>query len=116
MTTKQFIQKVQNYYGVKYREGEHIDMVFKYLNSKTENYLTCLYPATLKGFSGQFKTLPDIKIFEDLIEETYKIMDEVERKQQIQDLQTPAITDGEEVDYTDEMKDLFDGMDKRFKK
>ncbi len=116
MKTKEFLFKVQNYYGLKYREGEHITLVYQYLNSKHENYLTCLYSATVKTFSGQYKTLPDIAIFEKLTEETYSIIDEQKRKAQIQDLKTPAITDGEEVDYSDEMIDLFDGRDKRFKK
>jgi len=115
MTTKHFIFKIQDYYGIKYREGTQINMIFQYLNSKKENYLTCLYSATVKNFSGQYKTLPDIAIFEKLTKETCYIIDELKKRKQIQDLKTPAITDGDEVDYTDEMKELFDGMDVRFK-
>ena len=115
MKTKEFLTKVQNYYGLNYRKGEHIELVYKYLDSKSDIYLTCLYSATVKSFSGQYKTLPDIAIFEKMTEATYQIIDEVKRKAQIQDLKTPAITDGDEVDYTDEMKDLFSGMDVRFK-
>ena len=43
-------------------------------------------------------------------------MEEQKRKQQIADLSKPVLTDGNEVDYSEEMKELFAGMDKRFKK
>ena len=115
LKTKEFMFKVQSYYGLKYRDGEHIELVYKYLDSKHENYLTCLYSATVKNFSGQYKTLPDIAIFEKLTDKTYEIIEEQKRKSQITDLSRPAITDGDEVDYSEEMKELFDGMDKRFK-
>ncbi len=72
MKTKEFMFKVQSYYGLKYRDGEHIELVYKYLDSKHENYLTCLYSATVKNFSGQYKTLPDIAIFEGLKDKTNK--------------------------------------------
>lgn len=107
MKTKEFIIKIQNYYGQKYREGEHIELVYKYLNNKNENYLKCLFVATVKNFSGQFKTLPDIAVFEKLKNETYEIIDEQRRKNQIQNLKTKAITDGDEIDRSDEIADLL---------
>ena len=115
MKTIDFITKIQGYYDKKYVQGIQLDLITKYLDSKHENYLGCLFNATVKRFSGQYKTLPDIAIFEELITMTYGIIDEQKRKQQIQDLKTPAITDGDEVDYTEEMKELFDGMDERFR-
>lgn len=115
MTTKDFIFKVQEYYGLKYRKGTHIDLIFQYLNSKHENYLTCLYAATVKNFSGQYKTLPDIAIFEGLTSETYDIIEEQKRKSQIADLKRPAITDGDEVDYSEEITELFKNMDSRLR-
>lgn len=116
MTIEQFIFKIQDYYGMQYRKGEQIEMIGQYLKTKHANYIKCLYSAVIKTFTGEYKMLPNIAVFEKLTDETYSILDEQKRKAQIQDLKTPAITDGEEVDYSDEMKDLFDGMDKRFKK
>ncbi len=115
MKTVDFITKIQGYYDRKYTTGIQIDLITKYLDSKHENYLSCLFNATVKNFSGQYKTLPDIAIFEKLITATYDIIEEQNRKRQIQDLKTLAITDGEEVDYSEEMKELFDGMDEKFK-
>ena len=111
-----FIVKIENYYGIKYRQGEQIDLITMYLEIKSENYLTYLFSAVIKNFSGQYKTLPDIAIFETLITEIYEMMKSQKRKRQIADLKRPALTDGEEVDYSEEMKGLFANMDKRFKK
>ena len=115
MTTQEFTLKIQNYYGIKYRKGTQIELIYQYLNSKHENYLKCLFSAVVKGFSGQYKTLPDIAIFEGLTDKTYDIIEEQKRKQQIANLQRPAITDGDEVDYTEEMKELFREMDTKLK-
>ena len=112
MIVKDFIVKIQDYYGQEYRKGTQLDLITAYLNVKSEKYLTCLFAAVVKEFSSQYKTLPDIAIFEKVIKATFEIMDTMQRKQ---DLSTPAITDGEEVDYSDEIKALFAGMDKKFK-
>ncbi len=116
MKTTEFLTKTQEYYNLKYVKGTQLNMIATYINGKSEYYLDALFVAVTTKFSGQYKTLPDIAIFEKLTEETYSIIDEQKRKAQIQDLKTPAITDGDEVDYSDEMIDLFEGMDKRFKK
>ena len=115
MVVKDFIKAVQDYYGLEYRQGLQLNLVGNYLNEKSDKYLTCLFSATVKGFSGQYKSLPDIAIFENLSTETYEIMEEQKRKQQIADLTRHAITDGDERDYTEEMKGLFANMDKKFK-
>ena len=112
MIVKDFISKIQSYYGQEYRLGTQIDLIIAYLNKKSEKYLTCLFAAVIKEFSGQYKTLPDIAVFEKVVNSTYEIMDNMQRKQ---DLSTTAITDGEEVDYSEEIKALFAGMDKKFK-
>ena len=113
MVVKDFIKAVQEYYGMGYRQGLQLNLIGNYLKEKSGTYLTCLFSATVKGFSGQYKSLPDIAVFEKLSKETFEIMDSMKRKQ---DLTTPAITDGEEVDYTEEIKELFSKMDKKFKK
>ena len=115
MKTVDFITKIQGYYDKKYVKGIQLDLITKYLDSKHENYVGCLFNATVKRFSGQYKTLPDIAIFEELITMTYGIIHDQERKKRIQDLKTPSITDDEEVDYSEEMKELFAGMDERFR-
>lgn len=112
MIVKDFISKIQDYYGQEYRIGTQIDLMIAYLNQKSEKYLTCLFAAVVKEFSGQYKTLPDIAVLEKVVKSTYEIMDNMQRKQ---NLKTPAITDGEEVDYSEEMKALFAGMDKKLK-
>ena len=115
MKATEFMEKIQKYYGLKYLKGVQENLIKSYLESKHDNYLKCLFSATVKEYTGEYKMLPNIAVFEKLTDATYQIIDEVKRKAQIQDLKTPAITDGDEVDYTDEMKDLFSGMDVRFK-
>ena len=113
MVVKDFVKAVQEYYGLEYRTGLQLNLIGNYLGEKSDKYITCLFSATVKGFSGQYKSLPDIAVFESLTTETFEIMDAMKRKQ---DLATPAITDGEEVDYTEEIKELFSKMDKKFKR
>ena len=77
--------------------------------------MKCLFSATVKNFSGQYKTLPDIAIFEKLTSETWAIIEEQKRKAQIADLTRPAITDGNEKDYSEEITELFNGLDKKLR-
>lgn len=112
MTAKEFISKIQDYYGLEYRKGAQIDLIIAYLNQRSAKYLICLFAAVVKEFSGQYKILPDIAVFEKVSSSAYDIMENMQHKQ---NLKTPAITDGEEVDYSEEIKALFVGMDKRFK-
>jgi len=112
LNSKEFISKIQDYYGLEYRTGAQIDLIIAYLNQRSEEYLICLFAAVVKDFSGQYKTLPDIAVFEKVASSAYDIMDNIQHKQ---NLRTPAITDGEEVDYSEEIKALFAGLDKKFK-
>ena len=112
MNSKDFISKIQDYYGLEYRKGAQIDLIIAYLNQRSGKYLICLFAAVVKEFSGQYKTLPDIAVFEKVAGPAYEIMDNIQHKQ---NLKTPAITDGKEVDYSEEIKALFAGMDKKFK-
>lgn len=116
MKTAQFLTKIQGYYNMKYVKGIQLNLIATYINGKPDHYLDCLFTAVTTSFTGEYKMLPNIAVFEKLTDATYEIIDEQKQKQQIQDLKTPAITDGDEVDYSDEMKALFDGMDERFKK
>ena len=115
MKTEEFLTKIQGYYNLKYVKGIQLNMIATYISGKSEYYLDRLFIAVTTTFTGEYKMLPNIAVFEKLTDETYSIIEEQNRKSQIQDLDILAITDGEEVDYSEEMKELFDGMDKRFK-
>ncbi len=70
MTTTKFVRSIQEYYGIKYERG-----TLKYLLGYLEKQpfrLELIFEETLKVFSGQYKTLPDIAIFTK-IEEAQKM-------------------------------------------
>ena len=62
MTAKQFIKKIQEYYG-PYPKGQRQDIA-DYLFSKPDNYLDKLYIAVRNSFSSTWGKVPDIAIFE----------------------------------------------------
>lgn len=115
LKTIDFLTKIQGYYNLKYTKGTQLNMIATYISGKSEYYLDCLFIAVTRSFSGQYKTLPDIAIFEKLTDVTYEIIEEQKRKAQIADLSRPQLTDGDEVDYSEEMKGMFAKMDKRFR-
>ena len=80
MTAKDFITKIQAYYG-PYREGQH-EAIALYLSKVREMYLDILYDALLLGYSSQYKTTPDIAIFEEF---RLKMRDEVDARRSIEE-------------------------------
>ncbi len=75
METKEFIIGIQGYYGQEYRQGIQLNTIASWLSGHGPKYLECVFEATIKSFSGQYKTLPDIAIFEGLKKETWEIFD-----------------------------------------
>lgn len=63
MELKIFIKDIQEYYGLIYSDGI-LKHLLKYLDSTNIN-LEELFQKTIKKFSGQYKTLPDIAVFEN---------------------------------------------------
>lgn len=105
MELKEFITRLQDYYGQPYRRGELRNQVLDYLDTFQPEYLEALYKATLENFSGQFKTLPDIAVFEKLYPQVKDIMKNkhmrIERNERI------AIADGTEENYKEEIAGMF---------
>ena len=107
MVVKSFIKAIQDYYGMEYRKGLQLDLIADYLKEKSESYLTCLFSVTVKDFSGQYKSLPDIAVFERLAGDTHDAVALMKRKQ---DLSTPAIKEKGVEDYREEIIKLFDKL------
>jgi hypothetical protein len=63
MTVKQFVIKIQAYYGLTYPEGQRDDLL-EYLTKRSERWLDALYKAVIRNVSSQYKSLPDIAVFE----------------------------------------------------
>ena len=104
MVVKSFIKGIQEYYGQEYRAGLQLDLVADYLKDKTEMYLTCLFAVTVKDFSGQYKSLPDIAVFEKLAGETYDAIGAMRKKQ---DLSIPALEEEGLEDFREEVIAMF---------
>ena len=68
MTIQEFVKAVQNYYNHVYAEGQR-PYVAQYLRGKSPEYLDALFSVLLLRYSGQYKTVPDIAVFESLKEE-----------------------------------------------
>jgi len=65
MTVKIFIETMQNYYSMNYGEMPG-KVIANYLATWREDELDQLAGMTIKTFSGRFKTLPDVAVFEEL--------------------------------------------------
>ncbi len=120
MTAKEFIINIQEYYGLKYRKGKQANMVFTYLSKKSDRFLDFLFETTVSGFSGQYRTLPDIAIFEELKNDAYEDMQAHELEVQ-QDLKRKAIASETEAIVPPEearkfLEDLFKRLKSRRKK
>ncbi len=63
MTTKQLMVCCQEYYGMKYTDGQ-AKMVARYLETFSERTKDYLLAEVLKVHSGTYKSIPDIAIFE----------------------------------------------------
>jgi len=65
MTVKEFLLDMQSYYGMKYQEGSAKRLI-QYLETYTDQALDVLADLTVKTYSGRYKALPDIAIWEAL--------------------------------------------------
>ncbi len=72
MDTVKFIKMIENYYGIKYRSGM-LSILIGYLEKQTLD-LNSIFQKVVLDFSGQYKTLPDIAIFEKIIKVEKKYM------------------------------------------
>jgi hypothetical protein len=103
MTTKEFLVKIQAYYGMQYPVGQRQEVV-KYLAPCGNRYLDILYDRTIRTFSGSYgkdPKLPDIAMFEKLA------ADVREEIASIPPPYRPAVTDGSEVDYREDIARMF---------
>ncbi len=65
MNISEFIKAVQEYYGMKYRAG-----ALKYLLGYLEKQpfrLEVIFEETILEFSGQFKVLPDVSVYNKIV-------------------------------------------------
>ncbi len=90
MTAEKFMDDIQEYYGVDYRPGLHRDKIFTYLEGKSERYLDFLFDIVILNFSGQYRTLPDVAIYEKLSRDVYDEIDKYNLKLK-QDLSRKAL-------------------------
>lgn len=99
MTAREFIAKLQGYYGLTYPPGQRDD-IGAYLADFGEFYLDALYQAAIRHHSASWKCLPDIAIFEskEVRISAHSLLEIEERKRQDRlRAERPAITDGEFV-------------------
>lgn len=77
MNARQFIAKVQDYYG-QYRKGQ-LREISKYLAGRNEIYLDHLYQQCLYGYSSKWRSPPDIAVFQEFAQDAL-----TEAKKQLQ--------------------------------
>lgn len=82
MKVREFIKGIQEYYGLEYRKGIQLNTIATFLSEKSEYMLSCLFSAVILEFSGQYKTLPDIAVFEGARKRMYEIYDERKKKEE----------------------------------
>ena len=109
MILPEFIKALELYYGQPYPDGQ-LKLIKLYLEDRTERALTILFAETLKTFSSQYKTLPDIAIFEGL---RGTVIEKLKEDRQGQDLNRLALADDTEGLATPEqLAPLFQAMEK----
>lgn len=77
MNARQFIAKIQDYYG-QYRKGQQREIA-KYLAGRNEIYLDHLYHQCLYGYSSKWRSPPDIAVFQEFAQDAL-----TEAKKQLQ--------------------------------
>lgn len=112
MEVKEFIRGTQDYYGLEYRKGIHLNTIATYLSEKSEFMLGCLFSAIILEFSGQYKTLPDVAALEKAKDRMYEIYNERMKKQ---DKMVPAIEEAQLEDYRDEVLAMFKNLTSKVK-
>ena len=65
MNEMEFIKAIQEYYGIKYRTGA-LKYIVGYLK-KQPFLLEVVFEETIKEYSGQYKTLPDVSVFSKVV-------------------------------------------------
>ena len=65
MTIQDFLRDIQGYYNLRYSLGT-LKIIFQYLEKQPLLY-DVLFKEVVLSFSGQYKTLPDVAIFEKIV-------------------------------------------------
>ena len=71
MTVDQFLQRTENYYGLRYRDAQ-VKVVEGYLKRQPAAFLERLYAETLKAHSAKYRSLPDIAVFEPIVNDLWE--------------------------------------------
>lgn len=109
MTLPEFIKAIELYYCQSYPDGQ-LKLIKLYLEDRTDRALTILFAETLKTFSSQYKTLPDIAIFEGL---RGTVIEKLKEDRQGQDLNRLALAeDTEGLATPEQLEPLFEIMGK----
>ena len=112
MDSKTLLSKLEAYYSIKYPDLQ-IATMLKYLEKKEEKEhfgSRCrehLFAVLLKNYSGKFKTLPDIAVFEEY---TDKALDELEAEQLRKRPKVLAIENNEPMADPGEVDEFFLGL------
>lgn len=96
MTAKEFITRVQEYYG-PYRKGQQREIA-KYLAGRNEVYLDHLYQQCLYGYSSKWRSPPDIAVFQEFAQDALteaKKQLQLTRQMQIEGQAAPRETQAE---------------------
>lgn len=73
MTPREFLDAIQGYYGLRYTDGQK-PFIAKWVASRSEAFLRCLFDEITREVSGQFRTLPDIAIFEQCTQRALDVL------------------------------------------
>jgi hypothetical protein len=76
MTTREFLEAMQRYYGQAYDPQGEGPAIKAYLDTKRPAYLDALGQVVLLRFSRKWKCLPDIAVFEEHRQEARDRMSE----------------------------------------
>jgi coproporphyrinogen III oxidase-like Fe-S oxidoreductase len=102
VTAEKFIASIEGYYGA-YRPAVKAT-AYKYIQKYTDAYRQELYRQLLLTISTEYKTVPDVAVFERMHEDVCDLCD---TRKLAADLSRAAITDGSERDYRDEIAEIF---------
>jgi hypothetical protein len=71
VNTNLFLTKIEAYYEQQYSPQKR-SIIGAYLETKTDGYKGHLFVEVVRVFSGQYKTLPDIAVFEKCEDEALR--------------------------------------------
>jgi hypothetical protein len=108
VTIKDFLDGIQKYYGMTYQDGQK-PYIAQYLETFNERALSHLFAKTLTSYSGRYKALPDIAVWEGLRQDIKKLM---ETEQLEADHSRLAIEDKSEYASPEQVEALVDHFKK----